>query len=86
MRLEVRQYTTDLTGNETAGLVAPEGYTLHGAAFSRHYPNTCHNDKPIMILAKGGKYYAQCACGQHLTTNGKDSGNDALTEFNNTVG
>lgn len=82
MKVEWRNYETNLLDVDTTGFVIPEGYTLHGVAGDRHFPNTCHQDKPILILTKDSKYYAQCACGENLT-GAYDCGNDALTAFRN---
>lgn len=82
MRLEVKRYETNLIGVDTSDFAIPEGYTLCGMAADRHIPNTCHQSKPVLILTKDGKYYAQCACGENLTDE-FDCGNDALTAFRN---
>ena len=83
MRLEFAHYETNLNGIDTTNFVIPEGYTLYGVAFAKDFPNTCHQSKPILILTKDGKYYAQCACGENLTATGADSGSDALRAYRN---
>lgn len=83
MKLEYANYETNLNSIDVSDFVIPENYTLFGVAYGNHFPNTCHQNKPILILTKSGKYYAQCACGENLTVNGKDCGNDALAEYRN---
>ena len=85
MRLEFAHYETNLNGIDTADFVIPEGYELYGVSFAKDFPNTCHQNKPILILTKDGKYFAQCACGENLTATGADCGSDALIEYRNTT-
>lgn len=82
MKLEWRNYTTNLLSVDTTDFVIPEGYTLFGVADENDFPNTCHKEKLILILTKDGKYYAQCASGENLT-GAYDCGNDALTAYRN---
>lgn len=83
MRLFAQSYNSDPIDLASITADIPVGYTLEGVAYAKDFPNTCHNDKPILILVKDSKYYAMCACGANLTETPHDCGNDALAEFRN---